>query len=171
MFIDPVVDIFVDPCDPSFRQPTARERQKFQQWTTRYIFEFPAKNWEWLLIFRFQAVFSSLPPFDCSSRCQAPDTFFSGQPWLSHPENGTLYLKFNSQQSEESFLEWQIWIAAAASENSSIDLRINGQQQHNKAADGEELGLIYRTQTKYISHKILIVKVHVKIQGKSFSLI
>ena len=21
MFIDPVVDIFVDPCDPSFRQP------------------------------------------------------------------------------------------------------------------------------------------------------
>jgi len=76
MFIDPVVDIFVDPCNPGFRPPSQREKEKFHEWTQR-----------------FQAVFSSLPPFNCSERCQAPATFFSGLPWLTHPENGTLYLQ------------------------------------------------------------------------------
>ena len=52
-------------------------------------------NWR----IRFQAVFSSLPPFNCSERCQAPDSFFSGLPWLSHPENGTLYLLPVNRQS------------------------------------------------------------------------
>ena len=36
MFIDPVVDVFVDPCEPSYRQPTTREKEKFQHWTQRY---------------------------------------------------------------------------------------------------------------------------------------
>jgi hypothetical protein len=35
MFIDPVVDIFVDPCDPKYRQPSQREKEKFHEWTQR----------------------------------------------------------------------------------------------------------------------------------------
>ena len=37
MFIDPVVDVFVDPCDPSFRKPEQREKEKFVEWTQRYL--------------------------------------------------------------------------------------------------------------------------------------
>ena len=36
MFIDPVVDVFVDPCDPTYRRPSRREKEKFLHWTQRY---------------------------------------------------------------------------------------------------------------------------------------
>ena len=36
MFIDPVVDIFIDPCNPEFRKPEQREKEKFVEWTQRY---------------------------------------------------------------------------------------------------------------------------------------
>lgn len=35
MFIDPVVDIFVDPCEPTYRKPEQREKEKFVEWTQR----------------------------------------------------------------------------------------------------------------------------------------
>lgn len=34
-FIDPVVDVFADPCHPSFRKPEQREKEKFVEWTQR----------------------------------------------------------------------------------------------------------------------------------------
>ena len=38
MFIDPVVDVFVDPCEPSYRPPSLREKEKFHEWTQRYVY-------------------------------------------------------------------------------------------------------------------------------------
>ena len=47
MFIDPVVDVFVDPCDPTYRRPSRREKEKFLLWTQRYkIFIFFYKSSE-----------------------------------------------------------------------------------------------------------------------------
>lgn len=54
---------------------------------------------------RFQQTFANLPSFNCEARCQAPDVFFSGAPWVSHPENGTLKIKLK----DEIHIEWQIW--------------------------------------------------------------
>ena len=46
MFIDPVVDVFVDPCEPTYRQPSRREKEKFHHWTQRYsnLIFLPLKN-------------------------------------------------------------------------------------------------------------------------------
>ena len=38
MFIDPVVDVFVDPCEPSYSPPSLREKEKFHEWTQRYVY-------------------------------------------------------------------------------------------------------------------------------------
>jgi len=47
MFIDPVVDVFVDPCEPTVRQPSRREKEKFHQWTQRYsnLIFIPLSHW------------------------------------------------------------------------------------------------------------------------------
>ena len=41
---------------------------------------------------------------NCSEICQAPDSFFTGSPWLSEPTDGKLRLKEN----ESKEVEWQL---------------------------------------------------------------
>jgi hypothetical protein len=42
---------------------------------------------------RLEQTMSGIPAFDCRLRCLAPDAFFSGAPWISHPANGSVLLK------------------------------------------------------------------------------
>ena len=88
MFIDPVVEIFSDPCKPYYVGASIQEKEKFQEWTSK-----------------FEYLFDEYPPFDCAERCQAPNPFYSGIPWLSNPENGKLTLS----ETSYGLLEWQIW--------------------------------------------------------------
>ncbi len=48
---------------------------------------------------------NDIPPFNCVERCQTPDEFFSGGPWLHHPKDGILQL----QKGETGLIEWRIW--------------------------------------------------------------
>ena len=36
LFIDPIVDIFEDPCDSKTREVTSREKEQFQKYTDKY---------------------------------------------------------------------------------------------------------------------------------------
>ena len=38
LFIDPVVDIFKDPCNDGTREVTSREKEQFQKYTDKYVF-------------------------------------------------------------------------------------------------------------------------------------
>jgi hypothetical protein len=46
-----------------------------------------------VVAFRMLNVVKEMPAYDCSSRCQAPDEFFSGMPWIAIPKNKILNLK------------------------------------------------------------------------------
>ena len=107
-------------------------------------------------------MFSSLPPFNCSARCQAPDAFFSGAPWLAYPENGILKIRENSPQT---FLEWQIWTGLRNNSNLvNYQLEINGELVKNET---EKLGLQFEIVEKWISDKILSVKLHLELNSVS----
>ena len=123
---------------------------------------------------RFQALFSSLPPFDCAARCKAPDAFFSGSPWLSHPENGTLLLHFFKAGSDQGqHLEWQIWNGLKNdSKMTNYTVKLNSQKVNNqhlreetRTLDGLKMGL----QERWISDKILSVKLFIKAVEKQNS--
>ena len=107
-------------------------------------------------------MFSSLPPFNCSARCQAPDAFFSGAPWLAYPENGILKIRENSPQT---FLEWQIWTGLRNNADLvNYQLEINGELVKNET---EKLGLQFEIVEKWISDKILSVKLHLELNSVS----
>ena len=54
---------------------------------------------------RFKNLTKTIPRLNCTERCQAPDSFFTGSPWLSEPIDGKLELKEN----ESKEVEWQLW--------------------------------------------------------------
>ena len=65
----------------------------------------------------------SATPYNCEEHCQAPDSFFSGSPWLSSPSDGTLDLL----EGREGFMEWKIWVGQKnASQLLNLTLTING---------------------------------------------
>lgn len=61
-----------------------------------------------------------MPRFNCTERCQAPDEFYSGSPFLSNPEKGILPLRAN----KPSHVEWQIWTDENKYDN--LTFKING---------------------------------------------
>ena len=48
-----------------------------------------------------------MPRFDCTERCQAPDSFASGVPFLAIPANRNLTLDIESSQSTDHTMQWQ----------------------------------------------------------------
>ena len=114
---------------------------------------------------RFQEVFSNLPPFNCSARCQAPDAFFSGAPWLAYPEDGILKILENGNE-QKTFLEWQIWTGLRnSSDLVNYELEINGDQvaKNQTLEDQQKYGLDFDISEKWISDKILSVKLHLEL--------
>ena len=64
MFIDPVVDVFVDPCDPGYRMPSLREKEKFHEWTQRYVF---SSSWNLVMpiLYYIVSIIECLSVFSC----------------------------------------------------------------------------------------------------------
>ena len=124
--------------------------------------------------YRFQEVFSNLPPFNCSARCQAPDAFFSGAPWLAHPEDGILKIQENENNAakQKTFLEWQIWTGLRnRSSFVNYELEINEDQvsvtQNQTLENQGKYGLDLNISEKWISDKILSVKLHLELSTES----
>jgi hypothetical protein len=57
-----------------------------------------------------------MPAFNCVERCQAPDEFFSGGPWLYHPKEKVLRL----EKEQSGFIEWQIWEGLSTNSTSFV---------------------------------------------------
>ena len=127
LFIDPVVDVFVDPCNPEYTEPTIREKEKFYDWTKR-----------------FQNFFDAMPTFDCTELCQAPSKFYSGIPWLAKPsDGGTLTLV----DSSKVVIEWQLWTDALTSENYTV--MMNGEELGSTGSEvGYFQGIRYKIQER-----------------------
>ena len=106
VFIDPIADVFDDPCEAGFRPPERREVRQFAEWTNRL----------W-------STATELPPFDCRERCQAPDNFFSGIPWLSRPGAGSGHV-LSVRANRTGVLEWQI-LEGVFSEQINAEKRIS----------------------------------------------
>jgi hypothetical protein len=66
---------------------------------------------------------ANIPPFDCLQRCQAPDEFFSGGPWVYHPKDKVLQLK----DEEKGFIEWQIWEGVSGNASSTYVILLDGE--------------------------------------------
>ena len=102
-----------------------------------------------------------MPQFDCAARCQAPDAFFSGAPWLSHPENGTLFIHMESNPGlQDSFLEWQIWngLNSSSENGENYQISINSQKLPKEVKNGQSQGLKFHYDERWISAKILRIK-------------
>ncbi len=44
-------------------------------------------------VFSLTDAISEMKPYDCAGRCQAPDEFFSGSPWVALPSSKILNVK------------------------------------------------------------------------------
>jgi hypothetical protein len=66
---------------------------------------------------------ATIPPFNCMERCQAPDEFFSGGPWVYHPKEKVLKLR----EGEKGFIEWQIWEGVFGNSTNSYSIEVNGE--------------------------------------------
>ena len=77
----------------------------------------------------------TLPRYDCSERCQAPDAFFSGSPFLSIPSDGKLRVVPN----EPYPIEWQIWKISKSIENISFYILLGISYSKNKGISASAL--------------------------------
>ena len=106
-------------------------------------------------------LFDTIPRYHCTERCQAPNEFYSGSPFLTIPKNGILELKELATQS----VEWQIWTSV----NNAGDLKvfINGKQIQNPI-DHNVDGLIFTMRKEEVEFlgKFLKVRASVKINSE-----
>ena len=103
-------------------------------------------------------LFDTIPRYDCSERCQAPDAFYSGAPFLSNPADGKLEVK----ESESKDIEWQIWTSV----NSIEDLKVTINRQELRNTDGfTKDGLVFTLKKQEVEFlgKFLKVKASIKI--------
>lgn len=104
-------------------------------------------------------LFGTLPRFNCSERCQAPNAFFSGSPFLSIPTDGKLELK----ESESKEIEWQIW----TDKNSIDDLTfsINGKEIYNTDGYSKD-GMVFTMKKRDVRFfgKFIKIEATVKIE-------
>lgn len=76
---------------------------------------------------------------------------------MSHPENGTLYL---SSENDDQFIEWQIWKGINLNFTENFPLFID----KNSILDskGQINGLEYNLKKKWVSKKILNIRIYLK---------
>ena len=106
-------------------------------------------------------LFDTIPRYDCTERCQAPDAFYSGSPFLSIPPDGKLEVK----ESETKNIEWQIWTSV----NNIDDLKVTINQQEIYNTDEYTIdGMVFtmRKQNVEFLGKFLKIKATVKINDK-----
>ena len=97
-----------------------------------------------------------MPRYNCSERCQAPDSFYSGSPYLSFPADGILQLK----EDEERIVEWQIWTTNEEEKN-NLRFYIN-----DRIADTTSInvnGLIFTQKNVEFRGKFLKVYAEVEL--------
>ena len=63
-------------------------------------------------------VIDDIPRFHCTKRCKAPDSFYSGSPILTYPEDGVLFIEDNATK----VLEWQIWTSTQKTDDLVIKI-------------------------------------------------
>ena len=90
------------------------------------------------LDFRFKNLTKTIPRLNCSERCQAPDSFFTGSPWLSEPIDGNVELKEN----ESKEVEWQLWSSVNSLDGSKFSIN-NVELQIQDSMDQNVDGLIF----------------------------
>ena len=98
-----------------------------------------------------------MPSFDCTERCQAPDAFFSGSPYLSNPEGGRLELKDNTSHT----VEWQIW--TSVNKTDDLNLYINNKSVDIMSAQ-VVLGLIFELKSIQFFGKFLKIQAEIKME-------
>ena len=110
-------------------------------------------------IIRLLKLVEGIPRFLCTERCKAPDSFYSGAPILTHPENGVIFIENDDDSTK--FLEWQIWTSILKTEDFVI--KINEKViDHNE--QGTTDGLTY---SKYVQFLGKFMKVVLKVQAES----
>ena len=102
----------------------------------------------------------SMTPFNCQERCQAPDSFYSGEPWLRHPKSKEIVLM---PDSSNVYAEWQIY---TASDTSKLEVYIDSQKYALTLLDGQELrvsltGIQFLSKAVKIYDKILSLKIEI----------
>ena len=103
-------------------------------------------------------LFDTIPRYNCAERCQAPDAFYSGAPFLSIPADGKLEVK----ESESKDIEWQIWTSV----NSIEDLKVTINRQKLRNTDGfTKDGLVFTLKKQDVEFlgKFLKIKASIKI--------
>lgn len=168
VFIDPVLHIYKDPCDPQSLTISDTERKKFDEYTSRLVecfkltylqVVFIGIDIHFLSMYRFLDVIEDIPRFQCTERCKAPDSFYSGAPILTHPENGVIFIENDDDSTK--FLEWQIWTSILKTDDFVI--KINEKViDHNE--QGTTDGLTY---SKYVQFLGKFMKVVLKVQAES----
>ena len=111
-------------------------------------------------LLRLKNLFDTIPRFYCSERCQAPNAFYSGSPFLSAPPDGKLELK----ELESKEIEWQIWTSV----DTVDDLKVFVNQQEIYNTDGHDLdGMIFTLKKQDVEFfgKFIKIKANVKIDS------
>ena len=110
------------------------------------------------MFFRLQKLFDTIPRYECSERCQAPNAFFSGAPFLFFPKDGKLEVK----ESESRDIVWNLWTSVNSIED--LKVTINGQELRNTDGFTKD-GLVFtlRKQDVELLGKYLKIKASVKI--------
>ena len=112
-----------------------------------------------VVFFRLQSLFETMPRYNCSERCQAPDSFYSGSPYLSFPADSILQLK----EDEERMVEWQIW---TTNEDEKNNLRFYINDEHIADTSSVNVnGLMFTTTQNNVQFhgKFLKVQAQVKL--------
>lgn len=98
-----------------------------------------------------------MPRFDCTERCQAPDAFFSGSPYLSNPEGGRLELKEDTSYT----VEWQIW--TSVNKTNDLNLLINDKSIDIMSVQ-VVLGLTFELKSIQFFGKFLKIQAEIKME-------
>ncbi len=146
VFIDPVVDVFEDTCNPNTMQPSKREVDKFMEQSDKFEHYF------------------NIIPFDCQKMCKAPPAIFSGMPARVEPKKDSI--SFNMDMEEQPFIEWHVlrvgsMTSAMAMEEAKIV--INGKEiDHQFSSQGQEetSGLKYKVVVHDIAQKVISIKLY-----------
>ena len=143
LFIDPIARVFTDPCITPMA--TQREKEKFLEWTSR-----------------FADYFELIPSFDCEERCQAPNEFYSGIPWLSNPENGIAQVNDKSSL----LIEWQVWtepFRTQGDESFAYHISINEQKIQDLSGDVLEGAIKYKLTEGIISTMVKTIRMNLEL--------
>ena len=145
------------------RQEKCRQGKKnsFRNIQTSKDIIFPnCKSFIWFVFLRLKNLFDTIPRLECTERCQAPNAFYTGSPFLSSPIDGKLEMK----ELEAKEIEWQIW----TNTNNVDDLKVFINQQEISNSNGYIVnGMVFTSKKQDVKFfgKFLKIKANVKIES------